>query len=49
MFYHEENDDDDKDLSDMHNDEFNADPLYEKNKLLECGHTYLEHVWYDKP
>ena len=50
MFFHEENGDDDEDFaSSVHHDEHSADPLYERNKVLECGHTYLEHVWYDKP
>ena len=49
LFYHEENDDDEDDYSNSNSSKFNADPLENNNKRFDCGHTYLEHVWYDQP
>ena len=51
IFYHKEIDEEfeDGEARSSYKEEKVIDPITEKMKKLPCGHTYLDHVWYDKP
>ena len=48
-FFHDECPDEDEDGANDVPTEGKNDPIIEKQMKLPCGHTYFDHVWYDKP
>lgn len=49
-FYHDEVLEEEEDENNVGVlDEQSVDPLYDQKKVFDCGHTYLQHVWFDKP